>query len=111
MNKKLTLATIAVCGFLTLGMPGCPGQQALQQQLDQLQQRNTELTRRLQASEGQLKTLTGEFVQYKQLISEITNAVLAQKTAIEQLQASQSAAKKAPAKALPAKNKPKGKKH
>lgn len=90
MNRKFIQALALTTATLGLGvsMPSCPGQQAMQQQIDALQASRMELTRKLNTLEPQVKTLAGEMEQAKQLLAQMTNAIQAQKTSMDQLDAS-----------------------
>ncbi|MGK5087381.1 hypothetical protein WDW86_07465 [Bdellovibrionota bacterium FG-2] len=110
-NKvKVLILAIALTG-MGIAMPSCPGQQALQQQVDKLTTQNADTTKRIQALDEHVKTLNGEMAQAKQLLLQITNVIQAQKTTIEQLEASMksSPAKGKGAKAAAAKTAPKKK--
>lgn len=78
-----------VFGAATIGMgmslPSCPGQQAMQQQLDTLQTAQAELQKKIQAQEAQIKTITQTQEQEKQLLEQMTGAIQAQRGALEQL--------------------------
>lgn len=88
MNRKLTwLALGAAVVGMGISMPSCPGQQAMQQQIDELKTKNAEMTKQLQAHDNQVKTLMGEMSQVKTLLQQISSAVLAQKQALEQIDA------------------------
>mgnify|MGYP001575384422 CR=1 FL=1 len=71
-----------------LSMPSCPGQQALQHQVDGLVSREADLNRRIQMMETNLRAMNDEMIQVKTLLSQVSNTVLAQKTAIENLETS-----------------------
>lgn len=80
----LSLAPLA----MAFTMPSCPGNEAMQQQLDAITAKNTELQRGLQTLQGQAKTLNDDSNQMKQVVNTLSETVLAQKTAIEKLEAS-----------------------
>jgi peptidoglycan hydrolase CwlO-like protein len=111
MHKNLRILAFA-SAFVGMGiaMPQCPGQQAMQQQIDGLEAKGQDTTRRLQAMDAEVKRLNGEFVTAKQLLAQMTDAIQAQKTALDKLngameaqaQAAAAAAQKARA-AKPAK--------
>jgi archaellum component FlaC len=67
-------------------MPGCPGDQALQKQVDDLTLRSTEQTKRIQTLESQLRSINNDMTQVKTLLTQVSNTVLAQKQAIEKLE-------------------------
>jgi septal ring factor EnvC (AmiA/AmiB activator) len=111
MNKivKYVVYAAAVSG-LGLSMPSCPGQQAMQTQLDSLQTAQADMTKKVTALETQVKTLNQNAAQVTQAVQEIAGAVQAQKasmdqlnTAVKELQARASAP--APAKKAPPKKK------
>ena len=87
-------------------MPSCPGQQAMQQQIDSLTASNQQLTRKIQEMDGQLKPLVTDMGQVKQLLPEMTNVIQGHRSElaalteqVKQLQAKMPAPKgKAPAK-------------
>lgn len=87
MTKKISLMVLFVA-FLCMGlsMPGCPGEQALQKQIDELTLKNSEATRRVQALESQVRSLNNDMGQVKLLLTQVSNTVLAQKQAIEQIE-------------------------
>ena len=87
MNKKFIV--IVATAFIGLGMsmPSCPGQQAMQQQIEALQTSNTDLNKRVQAMDAQVKALNGDMSQVKQLLKPMSDAIQAQKGAMDQLDA------------------------
>ncbi|OFZ76806.1 MAG: hypothetical protein A3K03_08070 [Bdellovibrionales bacterium RIFOXYD1_FULL_44_7] len=97
---KLIQITAFVAGVLCLGlsMPSCPGQQAMQQQIDNLQTKSADNAKRIQNLEAIIKGTTNEISQIKTLLGQVSNTVLAQKQTIEQIE-TQLKAKAAPAKA------------
>jgi septal ring factor EnvC (AmiA/AmiB activator) len=97
MNKRMLWLAIPAA-FITMGisMPSCPGQQAMQQQLDGLQTKNAEAIKRVQTLESTIKTLDTEVTQLKTLVTQVSQTVLAQKEAIEKLESAKAPAKSAP---------------
>jgi septal ring factor EnvC (AmiA/AmiB activator) len=87
MKKNISLIVL-VAALISMGlsMPGCPGQQALQKQVDELTAKSLESSKRIQNLETQVRSLTGDMNQVKTLLTQVSNTVLAQKTAIEQLE-------------------------
>ena len=71
-----------------IAMPSCPGQQAMQQQIDALQITNTDLTKKVQALNTQVTSLNNDMTQVKQLLPQMTNVIQAQKGALDQLNTS-----------------------
>jgi uncharacterized protein YoxC len=88
LQIKKNYRIIALAGAaLTMGMsmPSCPGQQAMQQQLDALQQSNDITTKRIQSLDAQNKAMVQELTQDKQLLEQLATAIQTQKNAIDQL--------------------------
>ena len=87
-TKGRWLAIGAATIGMGISMPSCPGQQAVQHQVDGLVSREADSIRRLQSLENQFRAMAGEMVQIKTLLSQVSNTVLAQKSAIENLEES-----------------------
>jgi len=68
-----------------VGMPSCPGQQAMQQQIDALQTTNLDTTKKLHTLQTQVTGLSNDMNQVKQLLPQMTNVIQAQKGALDQL--------------------------
>src|SRR4051812_23085294 len=85
--KKYSQWFVFAAAFLGMGiaMPSCPGQQAMQQQIDALQTSNTDLTKKVQTLNTEITTLHKDMEQVKQLLPQITNVIQAQKGALDQL--------------------------
>lgn len=106
--RRVHVAVVAASAVLTLGisMPSCPGQQAMQQQIDQVTAKQAEQQKQIQALDSHLRAMRDDVAAAKTLVAEVGNTVLAHKTALEQLDASvKDLATKAasPAKAAPKK--------
>lgn len=71
--------------FIGATAPSCPGNQAVQQQLEQVQNQNQGLIREVQTLEAQVKEMRTEMTQLRTLATQIGNTVLAQKQALEQV--------------------------
>ena len=84
--RFLLLATTVLATGMS--MPSCPGQQAMQQQVDTLTTQNADLTKKLQAMDGQVKALNADMLQVKQLLKPMSDAIQAQRNAMDQLAAS-----------------------
>jgi septal ring factor EnvC (AmiA/AmiB activator) len=80
---RLAILSAAFLG-MGAGMPSCPGQQAMQQQIDTLQGTTNEQTKKLQVLESQVKALAGENGQMKMLLEQVVNRVQAQQQSLEQ---------------------------
>jgi septal ring factor EnvC (AmiA/AmiB activator) len=108
MNKKLSILACSVAFVgMGMGMPQCPGEKAAQQQMDSLQQSNQDMTKKLQALDGEIKSMNGDLSQTKQLMTQLAAAVTAQKDAMDRMDA---AVKDLQAKAAAAPKATKGKK-
>lgn len=83
---KWIILPISVAG-MGITMPSCPGQQAMQQQIDSLQTTNQDLNKKIQALTLQVNSLNSDMNQVKQLMPQITSLLTAEKTALEQLDA------------------------
>jgi peptidoglycan hydrolase CwlO-like protein len=114
--KLSTACRIAIflAAFIGMGMslPSCPGDKAMQQQIDMLQSSNQDMTRKLQNLDNQIKSSGNDVIAQKSLITQLATTVSAQKEAIDNLynqikliQAKMD--KPAPKKAAPAKKKKK----
>lgn len=88
MNKKLTTSFVLGAAFLGLGLsvPSCPGQQAMQQQIDILQQSNADLAKKFQALDSKVSALSSDFGQGKMAMDQAAKAVASQTDAIAKLQ-------------------------
>jgi septal ring factor EnvC (AmiA/AmiB activator) len=82
------IATALACTTLGLSMPSCPGTQAMQQQLELLDKQQASLKQQIQTLEQQNKKFETEMGQVTQLLSQVSSTVLAQKSAIEQMEKS-----------------------
>lgn len=89
---------ILAISFLGMGftMPSCPGQQAMQQQVDSLQTSEMETGRKLTALTTKTASLERDVDQMKQLMTQMANVVQAQRGALEQLEANLEALSKHP---------------
>src|SRR3954471_16046281 len=73
---------------MAMTMPSCPGQQALQQQVDNLQASNVKLAQQVASLDSQLKALSAENTRLNQLVERTAQVVEAQKGALDQLSTS-----------------------
>ena len=90
-TRILTFAGLPVLALATMGisMPSCPGQEAIQQQVDGLTSRLNEADQKVQALTTQVGTLSKEMTDAKALLEQLSQTVIAQKDAIATLQTSQ----------------------
>ncbi len=91
LNLKSNLKWIILpAAFAAMGiaMPSCPGQQAMQQQIETLTTTNTDLNKKVQVLTTQLNGLTNEMNQVKQILPQVTSLLTSQKTVLDQLDSS-----------------------
>ena len=88
MRKTYLARFTGVSITLALLLSGCPGDQAMQQQIEASNTKIAELTKQTQALDAQVKAMATEAAQVKQLITQVSQEVLAHKDQIEQLGAS-----------------------
>ena len=86
-NPLLAVIILALPVMTGLSMPSCPGQEEMQSKVDSTQQELAALKARNQVLSQDLAALKEDYVKTKTLLSEVGNSVLAQKTAIEQIDA------------------------
>lgn len=86
MSKFYVVLFAAFIG-MGMSMPSCPGQQAMQQQIDTLTAQNAELTKHVQAADAQIKSLNKDMTDVKNLLQPMANAIQAQKASIDQIDA------------------------
>ena len=98
--NKIFISPILGSRFLMMGlsMPSCPGQQALQQQVDALKNSETEMKTRLASAETSVKTMKEDLDQSKALLAQLSKTVVDQAATLEKLDES--------VKALSTKSKP-----
>jgi septal ring factor EnvC (AmiA/AmiB activator) len=88
MNQKLTWVAIGTAFFgMAMTLPSCPGQQAMQQQIDGLTTHQRQLDQRIQGLDTQLKNEASDLTQVKSLLNQLSQTVLAQKDALEKMNA------------------------
>lgn len=109
MNRKSfkTTIIITVAVFaMGAGLPGCPGNKAVEEQVEQLQTKNADAIKKIGSIENQLKMMTAETAQLKQQMPQALEQLNVLKGRLDQLEAQvrEMASKKvAPAKAKPSK--------
>lgn len=87
MNKKFYVVLFAAFLGMGMSMPSCPGQQALQEQVDKLTSQNADLNKRVMSMDANVKQLDNDMSQVKQLLKPLADTVQAQKGAMELLDA------------------------
>lgn len=87
--KKYFKYLIFAASFAGMGiaMPSCPGQQALQQQIDTFQNNYLDTNKKIRTLQTQVTGLSNDMNQVKQLLPQMTNVIQAQKGALDQLDA------------------------
>jgi peptidoglycan hydrolase CwlO-like protein len=87
-NKKIFFAVLTgACLTMAMTMPSCPGQQAMQQQIDTLQTSQQDMANKVRGLETQVKTATAGADEQKKMMGEMGAAIAAQKSAIDNLNA------------------------
>lgn len=87
-NKKIFFAVLTgACLTMAMTMPSCPGQQAMQQQIDTLQTSQQDVAAKVRGLEGQVKASAAGTEDQKKMMAEMGAAIAAQKTAIDNLNA------------------------
>jgi len=112
-RKQITQTVVFVSAFICMGMslPSCPGDKAMQQQIDGLTQSNADMTRKLQMLDSQNKSLASDMQTQKQVLTQLASTAAAQKEAIDNLYTSVKQLQSRPAPAPAKKATSKKKKH
>lgn len=84
---KFTVLTLTTLSLMSFTLPSCPGQKEMQEQLDALQLKATQMSKSFMDSQSSVKTMREEMEQMKTLVSQVSTTVLEQKSKIEELQA------------------------
>lgn len=109
MKPLHTLILLVAPMGLGLSMPSCPGQEAVQQELSQVQTRSQENEKKLQALTAQVASMDKDLTEARTLLAQVSQTVLAQKSTLEQMDASMKElaerVDRATSKAAPAKKK------
>jgi septal ring factor EnvC (AmiA/AmiB activator) len=110
MKKKLmTLVWLGLAtSMMAITMPACPGQQAMQQQIDDLTKRDADLNKRLTALENAVRTDAANLAPIQQAITPMGQQL---QTMGPRLDALEAGMKDIQAKMAAAATAPKGKKH
>lgn len=89
MNKKIQLIVLCMA-FLGLGlsMPSCPGQQAMQQQIDALKGKIDENEKQIQILITKLDHTNSEIGQMTTIVAQLNTVLTEQKQQMEQMGAS-----------------------
>lgn len=81
-NFRWLVLGVAFIG-MGAGMPSCPGQKAMQQEMDSVQAANQDLTKKVQALSAQVTGLNNDMAQVKQLLPQMTQLIKAQKDQLD----------------------------
>jgi methyl-accepting chemotaxis protein len=86
MNKTTSIAALTAA-FIGMGiaMPQCPGEKAMQDQVDQLKATQITMTQKLQAMDGQVKQSNAMMETMKTAITQLAGAVQSQSDAMKRL--------------------------
>lgn len=86
MKKTMSIVacTAAFIG-MGMGMPQCPGEKAMQDQVDSLKATQITMTQKLNSVDAQAKAANMDVGQIKQAITQLAGAVDAQKDALKRL--------------------------
>jgi outer membrane murein-binding lipoprotein Lpp len=87
-RKFFVSLLVGACFAMAMTLPSCPGQQAMQQQIDALQTTQQELAAKVRAMEAQVKGSSAGSEEQKKMMGDLAGAVTMQKTAIDNLNAS-----------------------
>jgi septal ring factor EnvC (AmiA/AmiB activator) len=89
MKRKLTLGTVLGTATILMGMnmPSCPGQQAMQKQLDDLTTKVGMVEKNSSGGTAKVAGLEKEVADLKSSLGEVAEVLKTHKTTIEQLQA------------------------
>jgi len=84
-SPSMAIAATAVLG-LGFTMPSCPGQQAMQQQVDALQTKVNEDAGKIEALSTQVATMNQQLTEARNLLCTVSQTVLGQKDQIMALE-------------------------
>ncbi len=87
-KTKIMSAALALSALgLGVSMPSCPGNQAMQSQVDALQTSQADLNRKILALDSKMRIVDTDMPQIKQILAQMTSTIQAQKAALDQLDA------------------------
>lgn len=110
-NRKLLLVSLLTILVLGLGMPSCPGQQAMQQQLDGVQTTANDNNKKIQQLTSQVNMLNTEVGKLKEVLTQATATIEAHQGAIKQMEDSIKAIQALPPASKSSSSSKKSKKH
>src|SRR5689334_4509080 len=88
MKKNLRWLVLGVAfSGMGVAMPSCPGQKAMQQQLDAVQATEQEQAKKIQTLTNQATSLNNDMGQVKQLLPQMTQLIKAQKDQLDHMDA------------------------
>ena len=111
MNAKHIWVMVLASATLGLSMPSCPGQQAMQGQLDTLQAQTSDQAKKIQKLQSQVDMLNTEVGKIKEVLSQATATIEAHQAAVKQMEEAIKALQSMPparsqSSARPSKSKP-----
>src|SRR3954466_12223704 len=86
LHGKIRWVAFAAAALgMGMSMPSCPGQQAMQQQIDALTAKTAESDKRLMALNAQMGNMSKDLGEARTLVAQVSQTVLAQKDQIAQM--------------------------
>ena len=95
-RAKLVVLAGLTAVFMGMTMPSCPGQQAMQQQIDNTQTSQAELKTKIASLNNQVNTLNSDMAAAKALMQKMTEVIQAQSGSLKQLDDAVKAMQSAP---------------
>lgn len=98
--KRHLIWTVVLTAFFGLGLslPGCPGGQAVQQQIDSLSTNNAEMIKKIQILENNMNRLNNDFNRLSSLLNQMGTIIQKHDTALNSVNTAMSAKPAAMAK-------------
>ena len=98
--KNYIKALVLISASLGMGiaMPSCPGQQAMQQQIDTLQTSNADLNKKVLGLSATVNSLQSDVSQIKQLLPKMSSVIQTQENALSHLTSKMKESRGAPKK-------------
>ncbi|MEK6707062.1 MAG: hypothetical protein AABZ06_14890 [Bdellovibrionota bacterium] len=86
--KKIKWLFVALCSLMALGiaMPSCPGQKAVQTQIETLEKNQADLIKKVGSLESQLKAAAMENAKTKEILSQLGSSLQLQEASLRQLE-------------------------
>jgi septal ring factor EnvC (AmiA/AmiB activator) len=102
-RNKLSSIVIAICalGLMGVSMPGCPGQQAMQAQIDLNTTKAADADRKIQALSNQVASLNKDITDLRGSLAQVAQTVIDQNDALKKMEEAIQAMSASKAKAAP----------